>query len=73
MLQFILNRFKEPTSWFAVMLLAGSFGFELSDAQQNAITIFGMAMFAAPESKVDELIKKTKTKKKPNSDDPTPN
>lgn len=68
MLQFILNRFKEPTSWIAAMILAGSFGFELSDAQQNAITIFGMAMFAAPEAKVDELIKKTKSKKKSNND-----
>jgi len=68
MLQFILNRFKEPTSWFAAFLVASSFGLELSDAQQNAITIFGMAMFAAPESKVDELIKKSKAKKKSNSD-----
>lgn len=69
MLSFVLNRFKEPTSWFAIMLLASSFGLELSDAQQNAITIFGMAMFAAPEAKVDELIKKSKTKKKPTDTD----
>lgn len=71
MLQFLLNRFKEPTSWMAAFLVASSFGFDLTETQQNAITIFGMAMFAAPESKVDELIKKSKSKKKSNNTDST--
>ena len=62
MLQFILNRFREPSSWFGLMLIGSAFGMDLTETQQNAIMYFGMAMCAAPDVKLDEIIKRKKAK-----------
>lgn len=60
MLDFVLNRFKEQTTWYGLLLLAGSFGLDLTEMQQNAIMIFGMAMVGAPDLKIEALKPKKK-------------
>lgn len=48
MLNFIFNRFKEETTWFGLLAVAGSFGLDLTDGQHDAIILFGMSMCASP-------------------------
>lgn len=59
-LNFILNRFKEETTWFGLLAVAGSFGLNLSDQQHDAIILFGMAMCASPNIDRTKLRRKGK-------------
>jgi hypothetical protein len=46
--EYIFNRLKEETTWFGFLAVVGSFGLGLTDAQHDAIVLFGMAMCASP-------------------------
>lgn len=64
MKDFFLNRFKEPTSWIAIFMVAGSFGIELTEVQQNAITFLAIVMFGAPETSIKTYMKEKNLEKK---------
>lgn len=63
-MEFIANRLKEQTTWYGIVLLATSFGLDLTDTQQNAIMFFGMAMCAAPDVNILALKDKINQKLK---------
>jgi hypothetical protein len=60
--QFLLNRFREPFTWIGAFAVASAFGFELSDTQQAAITLFGMALMGSPDDKLAKLLPKKRNK-----------
>lgn len=55
MVEFILKRFKEPSTWAGLMLVATSFGMDITDQQQYAITMFGMALMGVPDKQHNDL------------------
>jgi hypothetical protein len=59
-LKYLLPRFTEYTTWIAFFAVAGSFGLELSEAQQNSIAVLSIILFGAPEK---TILKYIKTKK----------
>lgn len=54
-LNFLWNRFREPSTWAGAMLVAQAFGLQLTPEQMQAIGVFGMALMAAPDSSIDKL------------------
>jgi hypothetical protein len=60
MLNYLINRFREPSSWMGLFAVASAFGFELTDVQQIALSTFGAIMFGAPN---DQLVRVLPRKK----------
>jgi hypothetical protein len=49
MKNFILNRFKEPSTWAGVFLIASAWGLTFTPEQQYALTTFGVALMGTPD------------------------
>ena len=46
-MQYLIDRFKEPSSWRGVIALAMAFGLQLSPDQQIAIISVGLGLIGA--------------------------
>ena len=57
LLTFLQNRLKEHSTWYGLMLVAGSFGLKLSLEQQQAIIYLGMAMVGAPTTNLVDVLR----------------
>ena len=58
---YLLRRLKEHSTWYGIVLIATSFGLDLSGPQQQAIMYFGLAMSAAPDVNLVKALKKQPT------------
>ena len=56
-LTYLHARLKEQSTWFGILLVAGSFGLKLSIEQQQAIIYLGMALVGAPTSNLVAVLK----------------
>lgn len=57
MKKFILNRFREKSTYIGLFMILSAFcGLDLTEAQQMAIVYFGMAMMAAPENNLKQVL-----------------
>lgn len=61
---FVKNRLGEDNTYIGLAFLASTFfDFNLTEAQLNAITFFGMAMVAAPEGNLKRVLGKLQQSK----------
>jgi hypothetical protein len=60
MLNYLINRFREPSSWMGLFAVASAFGFELTDVQQIALSTFGAIMFGAPNHQLNRVLPRKK-------------
>jgi hypothetical protein len=63
-LQFLFNRFKEPSTWAGAFLVAQAYGISFTPEQVTALGAFGMAIMGAPDDSIEKLKSRyTKAKK----------
>jgi hypothetical protein len=60
MLNYLINRFREPSSWMGLFAVASAFGFQLTDVQQIALSTFGAIMFGAPSDQLSRVLPRKK-------------
>jgi hypothetical protein len=60
MLNYLINRFREPSSWMGLFAVASAFGFELTDVQQIALSTFGAILFGAPNHQLNRVLPRKK-------------
>lgn len=56
-MSYFRNLSKEISTWTAVLSVIVSFGFDLTDVQQNAVITLCLILFAAPETAIKESIR----------------
>jgi hypothetical protein len=60
MLNYLINRFREPSSWMGLFAVASAFGLELTDVQQIALSTFGAILFGAPNHQLNRVLPRKK-------------
>jgi hypothetical protein len=58
--KFLVERFREPSSWMGLFAVASAFGFELTDVQQIALSTFGAILFGAPNHQLNRVLPRKK-------------
>lgn len=49
MQEFIIKRLQEPSTWGGIMLCLSAFGMDLTQEQQYALSILGLALVGSPD------------------------
>lgn len=60
MKEFLIRRFKEPSTWGGLMLVGSAFGMDLTEQQQFALSFLGMALAGAPDDSFDKIARRFK-------------
>jgi hypothetical protein len=55
---YLVARLQERTTWVGITLMMSSFGFQLTEMQQFAVVVLGMALCGAPGNSFTMLDKK---------------
>jgi hypothetical protein len=58
LIDYLRARLQERTTWVGITLMLSSFGFQLTEMQQFAVVVLGMALCGAPGSAFTMIDKK---------------
>ena len=61
-MNYLLNRLREPSTWYGIFLILGAYGLNIDPVKQQAFMYFGMMMAGAPDIDLSTLANKIKGK-----------